>query len=618
MMPVKPANVSSPGAASQRAAHVRTGAARWRDAAGGDVVGQQREVASKHAGGHTGGHASGRRMLLDAVGVSLLITWSFVFWNGRLLSGAVASGAGMDALFLLQGTAATAAALVVVFAYGAMGERLAFAGAGVATAVLACASTILAGIGAWGALASAGMGLFAFALSGVGSTLFLFWQQHLSVRGTDVAATRMAAAYALSLAEFVLVSLIPTAALLVITALLPIASLALLIASDRLASAPVEKDVRAASDQHVRSSSRAPGTLSGLAPGISPAPKPGALTTPAPGSSSASPSARTSAPGSTPTRGWSLLVERMAAIPWRLPAAVAVAHFCYGVTRIGGIALGNGESPLFDALAACVPIVCCLLAVGFAYAAYRTSPMVDLYVAFPMLALGCILAPGEPGWGDIVTFGMANVGSELVRHIAWFLLIDTIVKDGISALLCLALLRVAHWGGCTLGLVAAQTLGPGTLLSGIVVMLLMMGIFAVLGVDTLFAPPTRQRGRRAPKSQLNGPKADGGKAGGTGASAARADATRAENPVSGSHEETDAGQSIQARVTTAAQRYGLSPREAEVLSIWVTGCTASYIEKSLFISRSTVKTHLNHIYMKTNTANRDELVRLVLGEAPSS
>ena len=65
------------------------------------------------------------------------------------------------------------------------------------------------------------------------------------------------------------------------------------------------------------------------------------------------------------------------------------------------------------------------------------------------------------------------------------------------------------------------------------------------------------------------------------------------------------------RVGLAAERFKLSPREQEVLAIWATGHTGAYIEKTLFISKNTVKTHLNHIYAKTNTANREQLLELL-------
>ena len=38
--------------------------------------------------------------------------------------------------------------------------------------------------------------------------------------------------------------------------------------------------------------------------------------------------------------------------------------------------------------------------------------------------------------------------------------------------------------------------------------------------------------------------------------------------------------------------------------------TGAYIEKQLFISKNTVKTHLRHIYQKTQTGNKEELLVL--------
>ena len=68
--------------------------------------------------------------------------------------------------------------------------------------------------------------------------------------------------------------------------------------------------------------------------------------------------------------------------------------------------------------------------------------------------------------------------------------------------------------------------------------------------------------------------------------------------------EEDAVDALALRVKRVAVQCGLSPREQEVLAIWATGPHGAYIEKQLFISKNTVKTHLNHIYAKTKTANR--------------
>lgn len=65
------------------------------------------------------------------------------------------------------------------------------------------------------------------------------------------------------------------------------------------------------------------------------------------------------------------------------------------------------------------------------------------------------------------------------------------------------------------------------------------------------------------------------------------------------------------RVRTLAERHGLSPRESEVLAIWAAGHNAVYIEEALHISRNTIKTHLRHIYQKTGTSSREEILQLL-------
>lgn len=58
-------------------------------------------------------------------------------------------------------------------------------------------------------------------------------------------------------------------------------------------------------------------------------------------------------------------------------------------------------------------------------------------------------------------------------------------------------------------------------------------------------------------------------------------------------------------------RYGavLSPREIEIGRCAVLGVESSEIARQLFISENTVKTHLRHVYRKTSSANRADLLR---------
>lgn len=65
------------------------------------------------------------------------------------------------------------------------------------------------------------------------------------------------------------------------------------------------------------------------------------------------------------------------------------------------------------------------------------------------------------------------------------------------------------------------------------------------------------------------------------------------------------------KIHALARAYQLSPREVDVMELWGTGHTSSYIEEQLYIAKSTVKTHLSHIYEKTGTASKEELLQLI-------
>ena len=54
----------------------------------------------------------------------------------------------------------------------------------------------------------------------------------------------------------------------------------------------------------------------------------------------------------------------------------------------------------------------------------------------------------------------------------------------------------------------------------------------------------------------------------------------------------------------------LSPREVEILELIATGATNREVAKRLFISESTVKTHLVHLYEKLGVASRTAALRV--------
>lgn len=69
---------------------------------------------------------------------------------------------------------------------------------------------------------------------------------------------------------------------------------------------------------------------------------------------------------------------------------------------------------------------------------------------------------------------------------------------------------------------------------------------------------------------------------------------------------------IEALVDAAAEAYGLTMREREILGHVVAGRSSSTIARTLFISESTVRGHVHHLYGKLGAASRDEIVRIVM------
>lgn len=76
----------------------------------------------------------------------------------------------------------------------------------------------------------------------------------------------------------------------------------------------------------------------------------------------------------------------------------------------------------------------------------------------------------------------------------------------------------------------------------------------------------------------------------------------------------DSPSMFQVAADSLTERFGLSPREAEVLVLLLQGRTMSRIQEALFISAGTVSTHTRHIYQKIGVANRQELIDLAFSE----
>ena len=67
------------------------------------------------------------------------------------------------------------------------------------------------------------------------------------------------------------------------------------------------------------------------------------------------------------------------------------------------------------------------------------------------------------------------------------------------------------------------------------------------------------------------------------------------------------------RISAVKEQYRLTPREMEIFEMLAYGRNSRYIESKLNISPNTVKTHIRNIYIKTGSANHQELLSIIEG-----
>ncbi|MCA9681652.1 MAG: helix-turn-helix transcriptional regulator [Myxococcales bacterium] len=77
-------------------------------------------------------------------------------------------------------------------------------------------------------------------------------------------------------------------------------------------------------------------------------------------------------------------------------------------------------------------------------------------------------------------------------------------------------------------------------------------------------------------------------------------------------DEGDAPARLRWAVSRLAQAHKLTDREQDILELVLNGSNNQQIGRSLDISRATVKWHMHNIFAKTNTGNRECLLRLAL------
>ena len=77
--------------------------------------------------------------------------------------------------------------------------------------------------------------------------------------------------------------------------------------------------------------------------------------------------------------------------------------------------------------------------------------------------------------------------------------------------------------------------------------------------------------------------------------------------------EVSSGFNVEKMAASLAERYALTPREEEISAMLLQGRSGPYISEHLYLSKSTVKTHIRHIYGKTSVSSRQQLIDLAHG-----
>lgn len=292
-----------------------------------------------------------------------------------------------------------------------------------------------------------------------------------------------------------------------------------------------------------------------------------------------------------------LLSVTLEAIPARVLAAIGITYFAIGSTLAqSGAPLDyfSWQTALAAVLTSVVVMATCILLHG----------RVALTSLYKILMVGQVLAAfllSEWAEGSQIAVVITFVG---VKIVAWTLMAELALLARARGTAPAALVYAA---GCLAGHIGEGVAGvlsvfglvnQGVLL--IVVVALLVGAAAFLFTGEMGKYP--DIADAAPAS------------GGEDTLQSQKGLSRGEAPLSDAVAPAStpvAQPSLDERIGELASAYMLSARETEVFRLWATGHTLKYIQEKLYLSPSTVKTHVRHIYDKTGVHSRSEIVELL-------
>lgn len=251
----------------------------------------------------------------------------------------------------------------------------------------------------------------------------------------------------------------------------------------------------------------------------------------------------------------------------------ALLLFCYGVFETYALANGQVMRDSGETMLAVFAISVVLLIVGSTrYSSKRFETLFAiLYVVYVAIAFVALLLGVFPG----PLFLVMGVGAIVLHMLIWLHLAQVTVLKSVSPVFTFSVVLGAVMVCHRLGWFTAMTLTALVPDDGTLVSKLAAGVLAVIALAAavaLFAVM-----RRAATLPDRGSAAD--------AAAMRAQA-----------------------LASHFEGAGLTRREREIALLYCQGRSTPYIADELFISETTVKTHIRHIYAKLDVHNKQDLL----------
>ena len=243
---------------------------------------------------------------------------------------------------------------------------------------------------------------------------------------------------------------------------------------------------------------------------------------------------------------------------------------------------------------------------------HRSISLGPLYrAAMPLFALAFVAVVMFDGEGrTALSFAAVSAGSTIIDMLTWVLVVEIVRSTHYSALLAVAIGRLAiHLGmasGEIAGLLAIDHMTAFFVVSIAALMLAMGYMFTDRATTFIFEPP--MEGEIASMDAMD--RETRAQAEGVAQTGAPKDA-RPDAPAKKPANASVSPKASESPTSMIARRYGLSPREAEVFELWATGHGAKAIQDKLVLSPSTVKTHVRHIYEKCDVHSRAEIIALI-------